>query len=47
MSETELQAMLQKINEAMAEAKANPEKEIKFLDALMDPADATACEGCQ
>lgn len=47
MSQHELEEMLKKINEAMEEAKGDVKKEAKLLSALIDPADATACEGCQ
>jgi len=47
MSQPELEEMLKKINEAMAEANGDVKKEAVLLDALIDPADATACEGCQ
>ena len=47
MSQPDLEEMLKKINEAMAEAKGDVRKEAKLLSALIDPADATACEGCQ
>jgi hypothetical protein len=47
MSETELQEKLKQINEAMEKAKNDPARERTFLDAIVDPADATACEGCQ
>lgn len=47
MSQPELEEMLKKIAEAMEEAKSDPARERTFLDAIVDPADATACEGCQ
>lgn len=47
MSQNDLDAMLEKINQAMAEAKGDKKKEAVLLGALIDPADATACEGCQ
>ncbi len=47
MSEVEKEEMLKKIAEAMEAAKGDPERERAYLDALIDPADATACEGCQ
>lgn len=47
MSQSDLDAMLEKINQAMAEAKGDVKKEARLLSALIDPADATACEGCQ
>jgi len=47
MSQTDLEEMLKKIELAMEEAKNDPARERNFLDALVDPADATACEGCQ
>lgn len=46
MSQPELEEMLKKIAEAMEEAKGDPIKESVALTALVDPADATACEGC-
>lgn len=45
MSQNELDEMLKKINEAMKDA--DPKKQEAALNALIDPADATACEGCQ
>jgi hypothetical protein len=47
MSAEELNEKLKQINEAMEKAQGDPQKEAKYLDALIDPADATACEGCQ
>lgn len=47
MSQQDLDEMLKKINEAMAEANGDVKKEASLLSALIDPADATACEGCQ
>ena len=47
MPQNELEEMLAKINAAVEEAKGDPKKEAKILSALIDPADATACEGCQ
>lgn len=47
MSEMEMQEKLKLINEAMEKAKGDPKKEAQYLDAIIDPADATACEGCQ
>ena len=47
MSASELEAMLEKINQAVAEADGDKKKESVLLNALIDPADATACEGCQ
>jgi len=47
MSAEELNEKLRLINEAMENAKNDPDRERTFLDAIVDPADATACEGCQ
>lgn len=47
MSQKELDEMLKKIEQAVAESAGDPKKESKILNALIDPADATACEGCQ
>ena len=38
---------LQQIQEAIEKAKGNPKKEVQYLNELIDPADLTACEGCQ
>ena len=45
MSETDLQEKLAQIAEAMKHA--DPKKQEAALSALIDPADETACEGCQ
>lgn len=42
-----MEQMLAKIAQAVEESKGDPKKEAKLLNALIDPADATACEGCQ
>ena len=47
MSAEELQEKLKQINEAMEKAQGDPKKQEQYLTALIDPADATACEGCQ
>ncbi len=47
MTELETQAILDKIAEAVKEANGDPKKEAVLIDALIDPADANACEGCQ
>lgn len=47
MTEVETQQMLEKIARAVEESKGDPKKEARLLDALIDPADANACEGCQ
>lgn len=47
MSDTELMEKLKLINEAMAAAAGDPIKEKQNLEAIIDPADATMCEGCQ
>ena len=47
MTELETQEMLDKIAQAMEEAKGDPKKEAQLIDALIDPQDANACEGCQ
>lgn len=47
MTQTETEEMLKKIAEAMEQAQGDPKKEERMLSALIDPADATACEGCQ
>ena len=47
MSQTDLEEMLAKISQAVEEAKGDPKKEAKLMGALIDPADANACEGCQ
>lgn len=47
MSAEELQAKLDTINELIAKAQGDPKKEAAYLDTLIDPADATMCEGCQ
>lgn len=47
MSQAEKEEMLKKIAEAMEQAGGDTKKEAKLLEALIDPADATACEGCQ
>lgn len=47
MSQKELEEMLKKIEQAVAESKGDPKKQSVALGALIDPADATACEGCQ
>lgn len=43
----ETNMLLQQIQEAIAKAQGDPKKEVQFLDAIVDPADAVACEGCQ
>lgn len=47
MTEVETQEMLDKIAQAVKEANGDPKKEAILLDAIIDPADANACEGCQ
>lgn len=47
MSESELEEKLKLINEAIEKADGNPKQEAALLNALIDPADAVACEGCQ
>ena len=47
MSQKELDEMLEKINQAVANSNGDPKKESQMLNALIDPADAVACEGCQ
>lgn len=47
MTELETQEMLEKINQAMAEANGDEKKEAQLLDALIDPQDNLNCEGCQ
>lgn len=47
MDTATLEEKLRLINEAIAEAKGDPKKEEVLLNAIIDPADATACEGCQ
>lgn len=43
----EMNIKLQQIQEAIEKAKGNPKKEVQLLNALTDPTDLTACEGCQ
>jgi hypothetical protein len=47
MTETETQEMLEKIAQAIEEAKGDSQKEAQLLDALIDPQDSLSCEGCQ
>lgn len=47
MTQVELDEMLKKIEQAVAESNGDAKKEPFALNALIDPADATACEGCQ
>lgn len=47
MTELETEEMLKKIAEAVEEAKGDPQREAQLLDALIDPQDANACDGCQ
>lgn len=43
----ELELKLKAIAQAIEKAKGDPKKEIQLLEALQDPAEANACEGCQ
>lgn len=47
MTEAETQEMLEKIAQAIKEAKGDKKKEAELLDALIDPQDNLNCEGCQ
>lgn len=47
MTEAETEVMLQKIAQAIEEAKGNPKKEAQLLDALIDPQDKLNCDSCQ
>lgn len=47
MTELETQDMLDKIAQAVEQAKGDPVKEAEMLDALIDPQDNLNCEGCQ
>lgn len=43
----ELEIKLKQIQEAIEKAKGDPKKEQQMLEAIQDPADENACEGCQ
>lgn len=45
--EMTLEEKLLAIQEAMAEAKGDPQKEVSLLNSIVDPQDALNCEGCQ
>lgn len=47
MTDLETEEILQKIAEAVEQSKGDPKKEAELLDALIDPQDANACDGCQ
>lgn len=43
----EIEDKLKAIAEAIEKAKGDPKKEKQLLQAIQDPSDLTACEGCQ
>lgn len=47
MTELETKEMLDKITQAIKEAKGDPTREAQLLDALIDPQDNLNCESCQ
>lgn len=47
MTELETQEILDKIAQAIEEAKGDPKKEALLIDAIVDPQDNLNCDGCQ
>jgi hypothetical protein len=47
MTDAETDEKLRLIAEAIEKAQGDPKKEAQYIDAIIDPQDANACEGCQ